>query len=74
MTNTYTTIDTVNDYTMEFMTVKYVADTLQISDSTCYKLFSSEGFPAIQIQHQYRVEKRQFAKWCNDYAGRKYQL
>lgn len=63
-----------NSWLPEFYTVQEVAEIMKMGNNKIYKLFKTDGFPAIKIGHDYRVEKSRFNKWINDYAGREYKI
>lgn len=50
----------------EIMTVKQVAEYLQMDEHTIYKLSRSGKIPAIKIAGQWRFKKDLIDKWIND--------
>ncbi len=74
MESKFTSATSKVDDCTEFMTVKDIAAALRIGNTSAYKLVKSAGFPAIKIQHNYRISRSQFIKWCENYAGREYLL
>lgn len=55
---------------VEFYTPDDIMIIMQISRSTAYKLFRSDGFPGIKINGMFRVEKKKFEAWAESYAGK----
>lgn len=51
---------------MAFYTEKQVSDMLQLGKKKTHALFQTEGFPAIKIGRDYRVEVEAFKKWAAD--------
>lgn len=55
-----------------FYTPEDIMTIMQISRTSVYKLFNSDGFPAIKIGGIYRVEKAQFDTWVKQYTGKEF--
>ena len=56
----------VEGWYMAFYTEKQVSDMLQLGKKKTHALFQTEGFPAIKIGRDYRVEVEAFKKWAAD--------
>ena len=52
-----------NEYPLIFYTEKQVSDMLQLGKTQTHALFQTDGFPAIRIGRDYRVEGSAFKKW-----------
>lgn len=39
-----------------------------------YQLFNTDGFPAIKIGHDFRIEKSKFEQWVSNYAGKEFYI
>jgi len=50
----------------EIMTVKQVAEYLQMDEHTIYKLARSGQIPAIKIAGQWRFKREVIDKWINE--------
>lgn len=50
------------------MTPTDISAILGISRNGAYALVHSEGFPAIQVGKQYRIQKNKFILWLNTAA------
>lgn len=57
-----------------FLKAKDVAELLQIGKNKAYSLMRSESFPAIKIQHDYRVSVKDLREWCKTYCGKTFYL
>jgi len=55
-----------NEKEKEIMTVKQVAEYLQMDEHTIYKLARSGQIPAIKIAGQWRFKKEVIDKWISD--------
>ena len=53
----------------KMLTTEDIMNTLHISKTSCYKLFSLKGFPYIKIGRSYLVSEEKFNKWVNDNTG-----
>ncbi|RLI52867.1 MAG: hypothetical protein DRP09_17030 [Candidatus Thorarchaeota archaeon] len=56
----------MNEKVKEIMTVKQVAEYLQMDEHTIYKLARSGQIPAIKIAGQWRFKKEVIDKWLNE--------
>ena len=50
----------------EYMTVKELAQYLNLPTGTIYGLVQSRNFPAIRIGKQWRISKKRFEKWFDE--------
>ena len=51
---------------MAFYTEKDIQEILQLGKKKTHALFQTEGFPAIKIGRDYRIEIEAFKKWVAD--------
>ena len=66
-------IDSSNHAPMIY-TVEDIMDILRISRNVAYKLFNSDGFPALRINRLLRVEKTAFENWLKSNEGRTFLI
>jgi len=52
------------------VTVSEVAEYLQMSETTVYRLISEEGLPAIKVGRNYRVRADELREWLERRAER----
>lgn len=71
--NTFNNINTtVNNTDVVIYTPAQVSKLLNFGLTKTYQLFNTDGFPAIKIGHDFRVEKSKFEKWLTDYSGKEF--
>lgn len=58
----------------QYLTVKDVQDILQMGKDKVYQLCSLEGFPAIKIGKQYKINPEKFKKWLDRHEGMTVEL
>ena len=59
---------------VKYLTPAEVAEILQLSKSTTYKLFNQKGFPSVKIGGNFRVAEDDLERFMKSYIGKEFTI
>ena len=59
-----------NNINQDTLTIKEVTDILRIGANSAYNLIHRKDFPAIKINHSYRIPTQAFLQWSEKESDR----